>query len=101
MDLSQILLGLQTAIKPINLFFCFLGVVLGQIVGILPGLGPVAAIALLLPASFALTPEAAIILLAGIYYGAMYGGTVTSVLLNVPGEGASAVTCLDGYQMAR
>jgi putative tricarboxylic transport membrane protein len=101
MDVSQILVGLQTAIKPINLFFCFLGVVLGQIVGILPGLGPVAAIALLLPASFALTPEAAIILLAGIYYGAMYGGTVTSVLLNVPGEGASAVTCLDGYQMAR
>ena len=88
-------------IQPNNLLFCFLGVVLGQIVGILPGLGPASAIALLLPASFGLSPESAIILLAGIYYGAMYGGTITSVLLNVPGEAASVVTCLDGYQMAR
>jgi putative tricarboxylic transport membrane protein len=101
MDFSQILTGLHTAIQPTNLFFCFLGVILGQVVGILPGLGPAAAIALLLPASFSLPPETAIILLAGIYYGSMYGGTITSVLLNVPGESASVVTCLDGYQMAR
>ena len=101
MDFSQIWIGFQTVIQPTNLMFCFLGVVLGQIVGILPGLGPAAAIALLLPASFGLSPESAIILLAGIYYGAMYGGTITSVLLNVPGEAASVVTCLDGYQMAR
>jgi putative tricarboxylic transport membrane protein len=101
MDLSAISIGLQTAIQPMNLFFCFLGVLLGQIVGILPGLGPPAAIAICLPASFTLSPEAAIIMLAGIYYGAMYGGTITSVLLNVPGEAASVVTCLDGYQMAR
>ena len=101
MDFSQIYLGFQTALLPLNLLFCAIGVVLGQIVGILPGLGPAAAIALLLPASFTLRPETAIIMLAGVYYGAMYGGTITSVLLNVPGESASVVTCLDGYQMAR
>ena len=101
MDFSQISAGLQTAIQPNNLLFCFVGVVLGQVVGILPGLGPAGAIALLLPASFTLPPETAIILLAGIYYGSMYGGTITSVLLNVPGESASVVTCLDGYQMAK
>ena len=101
MDLSQIYLGFQTALTPINLFFCLVGVILGQIVGILPGLGPAAAIALLLPASFSLAPETAIIMLAGVYYGSMYGGTITSVLLNVPGESSSVVTCLDGYQMAR
>ncbi len=101
MDLSQIYIGFQTAMQPVNLFFCFVGVVLGQIVGILPGLGPAAAIALLLPASFTLDTSTAIIMLAGIYYGAQYGGTITSVLLNVPGESSSVVTCLDGYQMAR
>jgi putative tricarboxylic transport membrane protein len=101
MDMSQIFLGLQTALQPTNLLFCFIGVLVGQIVGILPGLGPAGAIALLLPASFSLPPETAIILLAGIYYGSMYGGTITSVLLNVPGESASVVTCLDGYQMAK
>lgn len=101
MDTSQIFLGLQTALQPTNLLFCFIGVLVGQIVGILPGLGPAGAIALLLPASFSLSPETAIILLAGIYYGSMYGGTITSVLLNVPGESASVVTCLDGYQMAK
>ncbi len=101
MDLSQIYIGFQTAIQPINLLFCFLGIVLGQIVGILPGLGPAGAIALLLPASFTLSPATAIIMLAGVYYGSMYGGTITSILLNVPGESASVVTCLDGYQMAR
>ncbi len=101
MDISQIYLGFQTALTPLNLLFCAIGVTLGQIVGILPGLGPAAAIALLLPASFSLPSETAIIMLAGVYYGSMYGGTITSVLLNVPGESSSVVTCLDGYQMAR
>ena len=101
MDLSQISIGFQTALQPTNLLFCLVGVILGQIVGVLPGLGPAAAISLLLPLSFALSAETAIIMLAGIYYGAMYGGTVTSILLNVPGEAAAVVTCLDGYQMAR
>lgn len=100
MDFGQMLVGFQVAVKPLNLMFCFCGVVVGQIVGILPGLGPAAAITLLLPVTFAMPPETAIIMLAGVYYGAMYGGTITSVLLNVPGEAASVVTCLDGYQMA-
>jgi putative tricarboxylic transport membrane protein len=101
MDWHQVYVGFQTAIQPVNLLFCFIGVLLGQLVGILPGLGPAAAIAMLLPVSFALSPATAIIMLAGIYYGAQYGGTITSVLLNVPGESSSVVTCLDGYQMAR
>jgi putative tricarboxylic transport membrane protein len=86
---------------PINLFFCFLGVLIGTLVGVLPGVGPVAAMALLLPATFHISPVSAIIMLAGIYYGAMYGGSTTSILVNIPGEAASVVTCLDGYQMAR
>jgi putative tricarboxylic transport membrane protein len=101
MELSQIYIGFQTALQPVNLLFCFIGVLLGQVVGILPGLGPAAAISILLPVSFTLPPATAIIMLAGIYYGAQYGGTITSVLLNVPGESSSVVTCLDGYQMAR
>ena len=94
-------LGLTVALSPVNLAYCFLGVVLGTAVGVLPGLGPAAAIALLLPATYAMPPTAAIIMLAGIYYGAMYGGSTTSILMNVPGEAASVVTCIDGYQMAR
>ena len=86
---------------PINLFFCFLGVLIGTLVGVLPGVGPVAAMALLLPATFHISPVSAIIMLAGIYYGAMYGGSTTSILVNIPGEAASVITCLDGYQMAR
>jgi putative tricarboxylic transport membrane protein len=98
---SGLALGFAVALSPINLLYCFAGVFLGSAVGVLPGLGPAAAIALLLPATFAIPPTASIIMLAGIYYGAMYGGSTTSVLLNVPGEAASVVTCLDGYQMAR
>src|SRR3989304_1017913 len=94
-------LGLTVALSPVNLAYCFLGVVLGTAGGVLPGLGPAAAIALLLPATYAMPPTAAIIMLAGIYYGAMYGGSTTSILMNVPGEAASVVTCIDGYQMAR
>jgi putative tricarboxylic transport membrane protein len=83
-----------------NLFFCFIGVLIGTLVGILPGLGPVAAMSLLLPGTFHMTPVSATIMLAGIYYGAMYGGSTTSILVNIPGEAASVVTCLDGHQMA-
>jgi putative tricarboxylic transport membrane protein len=101
MQWSNIFLGFETAVQPVNLLFCFIGVLLGQLVGILPGLGPAAAIAILLPVSFTMPPATAIILLAGIYYGAQYGGTITSVLLNVPGESSSVVTTLDGYQMAQ
>ena len=86
---------------PENLLFCVIGVVIGTLVGVLPGLGPAAAITLLLPATFHVTPVSAMIMLSGIYYGAMYGGSTTSILVNTPGEAASVVTCLDGYQMAR
>jgi len=98
---QSILLGFQVALHPGNLLFCFLGVLIGTLVGVLPGLGPVAAISLLLPTTFHITPVSAVIMLAGIYYGAMYGGSTTSILVNIPGEAASVVTCLDGYQMAR
>jgi putative tricarboxylic transport membrane protein len=99
--LQNVLFGFQVALKPINLIYCFFGVLIGTLVGVLPGLGPPAAIALLLPATFKVTPVSAIIMLAGIYYGAMYGGSTTSILVNIPGEAASVVTCLDGYQMAK
>jgi len=98
---NQLLLGFSVALQPINLFYCFMGCLIGTLVGVLPGLGPTAAMSLLLPATLHITPVAAIIMLAGIYYGAMYGGSTTSILVNIPGEAASAVTCLDGYQMAR
>lgn len=94
-------IGLTTALTFQNLLYCFIGVVLGTMVGILPGLGPVATIAMLLPATFALPPVAALIMLAGIYYGAQYGGSTTAILINLPGESSSVVTALDGYQMAR
>src|SRR4030066_1610370 len=98
---EQMLYGFQVSLDPANLAFCFIGVLIGTLVGVLPGLGPAAAIALLLPATFRLPPVPAIIMLAGIYYGAMYGGSTTSILVNIPGEAASVVTCLEGYQMAR
>jgi putative tricarboxylic transport membrane protein len=101
MDLfNHILLGINTLFTPMNLLFCFIGVVMGTLVGVLPGLGPTAAIALLLPNTFHVSPVTAIIMLAGIYYGAMYGGSTTSILVNIPGEAASVITCLDGNQMA-
>ncbi len=93
--------GFAVALQPTNLFFCFFGVLIGTLVGVLPGLGPVAAMSLLLPATYHITPISAIIMLSGIYYGAQYGGSTTSILINIPGEAASVVTCLDGYQMAR
>jgi len=102
MDLLQHLsLGFGVALHPINLMYALLGCVLGTLIGVLPGIGPVATIAMLLPTTYALQPVSALIMLAGIYYGAQYGGSTTSILLNMPGETSSAVTCLDGYQMAR
>lgn len=99
--LNNVYLGFSVAFIPINLLFCFIGVLLGTLVGVLPGLGPAATIALLLPITFSMRPETAIIMIAGIYYGAQYGGSTTSILVNIPGEASSVVTCLDGYQMAR
>jgi putative tricarboxylic transport membrane protein len=100
-SLQNIVLGLQVALQPANLFVCFVGVFVGTLIGVLPGIGPVGTMSLLLPATFQLSPVAAIIMLAGIYYGAQYGGSTTSILVNIPGEASSIVTCLDGYQMAR
>ncbi len=99
--LNHLGIGFSVALQPENLLYCFAGVFIGTLVGVLPGIGPVGAMSLLLPSTFRATPEAAIIMLAGIYYGAMYGGSTTSILVNIPGEAASVVTCLDGYQMAR
>jgi putative tricarboxylic transport membrane protein len=93
--------GFAVALEPMNLFWCFVGVFFGTIVGILPGLGPSATIALLLPLATQMNPTAGLIMMAGIYYGAKYGGSTTAILLNVPGESASVVTCLDGFEMAR
>ena len=101
MDIFQsVFYGFQVALQPLNLVYCFFGVMIGTLVGVLPGLGPAAAIALLLPTTFKATPVSGVIMLAGIYYGAMYGGSTTSILVNIPGEAASVVTCLDGHQMA-
>src|SRR5512136_672162 len=93
--------GFQTALTLRNVYLCFVGCLWGTVVGVLPGIGPLAGITLLIPATFGIDATGAIIMLAGIYYGAMYGGSTTSILMNIPGESASVVTCLDGYQMAR
>lgn len=98
---ADFILGLQRAVTPYNLMACLLGAVLGTITGVLPGLGPTAAMAMLLPLSFGMDPSAGIIMLAGIYYGAMYGGSTTAILARIPGETASVVTCIDGYEMAK
>jgi putative tricarboxylic transport membrane protein len=94
-------LGFGVAATPLNLLLCLVGVFLGTVIGVLPGIGPMTGVALLIPLTFTLTPVSAIILMAGIYYGAMYGGSTTSILVNTPGESASVVTCIDGYQMAK
>jgi putative tricarboxylic transport membrane protein len=93
--------GFSVALQPINLLYCFLGVFVGTLVGVLPGIGPVSAMSLLLPVTLSGTPESGIIMMAGIYYGSMYGGSTTSILVNIPGEAASVVTCLDGHAMAK
>jgi len=97
---NHILLGFHTALSLGNLIYCFLGVVLGTFVGVIPGLGPVATMSILMPITLNISPVSAIIMFAGIYYGALYGGSTTSILINVPGEVTSVVTCIDGYQMA-
>ena len=102
MDLfGSLAFGLGVTLAPANLFACFAGVFVGTLIGVLPGIGPVATMSLLLPVTYAMSPTASIILMAGVYYGAMYGGSTTSILVNIPGEAASVVTCLDGHQMAR
>jgi putative tricarboxylic transport membrane protein len=99
--LANLAVGLQAALTPVNIFYCAVGVFVGTLIGVLPGLGPVATIAMLLPATFTLPPVPALIMLAGIYYGAQYGGSTTAILVNLPGESSSIVTALDGYRMAR
>src|SRR5688500_324776 len=99
--IDNLSLGFETALTFNNLFYCFLGVLLGTLIGVLPGIGPTATIAMLLPITFALSPVTSLIMLAGIYYGAQYGGSTTAILINLPGESSSAVTAIDGYQMAR
>ncbi len=94
-------IGFGVALSATNLLYCFFGVLLGTLIGVLPGIGPVATIAMLLPVTFNLPPMSALIMLAGIYYGAQYGGSTTAILVNLPGESSSVITCLDGYQMAR
>jgi putative tricarboxylic transport membrane protein len=98
---DSILLGFQASLQPINLYYCFVGVLIGTLVGVLPGIGPSGAMAILLPVTFHSPPLSSIIMLAGIYYGAMYGGSTTSIMVNIPGEPASVVTCIEGYKMAR
>ena len=95
--LGNLALGLSVAAHPMNILFCLLGALVGTLVGVLPGIGTVATIAMLLPITFGLPPVGALIMLAGIYYGAQYGGSTTSVLVNIPGEATSVVTCLDGH----
>jgi putative tricarboxylic transport membrane protein len=99
--LNNLSIGFGVAFTAQNLLYAFIGCILGTLIGVLPGIGPVATIAMLLPATYALPPIAALIMLAGIYYGAQYGGSTTAILVNLPGESSSVVTCIDGYQMAR
>jgi putative tricarboxylic transport membrane protein len=102
MDLiTNLALGFGVAFTPINLMYAFVGCLLGTLIGVLPGIGPLATIAMLLPATYSLPPVSALIMLAGIYYGAQYGGSTTAILVNLPGESSSVVTVIDGYQMAR
>jgi putative tricarboxylic transport membrane protein len=100
-SLQNLVMGLGTALHPVNLFYCFIGVLIGTLTGVLPGIGPVGAISLLLPVTFHVPPLSAFIMLAGIMYGAQYGGSTTSILVNIPGEASSVMTCIDGYAMAR
>ncbi|MEO7743964.1 MAG: tripartite tricarboxylate transporter permease [Usitatibacter sp.] len=99
--LNNLMMGFGVALTLSNIGYCFIGVLLGTLIGVLPGIGPIATISMLLPATFVLPPVSALIMLAGIYYGAQYGGSTTAILVNLPGEVSSVVTCLDGYQMAR
>jgi putative tricarboxylic transport membrane protein len=99
--MDNLILGLSTALLPANLLACFAGVLLGTAMGVIPGIGAMAAIALILPLTFSLDPTTGIVMLAGVYYGAEYGGSTASILLNLPGTPSNAITCLDGYPMAQ
>ena len=99
--LQNLAVGFSVALSPSVLLYAFVGCVIGTLVGVLPGVGPLAGISLLLPATFGMDATRAIVMLAGIYYGAMYGGSTTSILMRIPGEAASVMTCIDGYAMAR
>lgn len=102
MDLiNNLLIGFEAALSLQNILYCFFGVTIGTLIGVLPGMGPVATVAMLLPATYALDPSSALIMLAGIYYGAQYGGSTTAILVNIPGEAAAVVTCIDGHKMAK
>src|SRR4051794_23048393 len=98
---QNLILGFTVAATPINLVYCFIGVFVGTLIGVLPGIGPVATIAMLLPLTFTQPPISALIMLAGIFYGAQYGGSTTAILVNLPGEASSVVTCIDGHMMAK
>ena len=99
--MENLLLGFSVVVSPANLLYCFIGAFLGTVIGILPGVGPLATIAILTPLTAGMDVTSALIMLCGIYYGVAYGGTATSVLLRIPGEASSVVTCIDGYAMAR
>src|SRR6187455_3229642 len=99
--LQNLSLGFAVALTPANLLFCFAGALIGTLIGVLPGIGPIATIAMLLPVTFKLDPVSGLIMLSGIFYGAQYGGSITAILVNLPGETSSVVTCIDGHQMAR
>ncbi|HSR11259.1 MAG TPA: tripartite tricarboxylate transporter permease, partial [Thermodesulfobacteriota bacterium] len=102
MDLfHNLIYGFSIALSLQNVLYCFMGCLLGTLIGVLPGIGPLATVAMLLPITFSLPPVAALIMLAGIYYGDQYGGSTTAILVNLPGETSSVITCIDGYQMAR
>src|SRR5438128_12551688 len=99
--IGNLALGFSVAVTPTNLLFCLIGALVGTLIGVLPGIGPLATISMLLPLTYHFEPVTALIMLAGIYYGAQYGGSTTAILVNLPGETSSVVTTLDGYQMAR
>src|ERR1041384_8127732 len=99
--ISNLWMGMHVAVTPMNVFLCLIGALVGTLIGVLPGIGSLATIAMLLPITFGLPPVGALIMLAGIYYGAQYGGSTTSILVNIPGESSSVVTCLDGHEMAK
>src|SRR6201991_1249922 len=99
--LHNLAIGFGAAATPLNLLFCLFGAMIGTLIGVLPGIGPIATIAMLLPLTFKLEPTSGLIMLAGIFYGAQYGGSTTAILVNLPGETSSVVTCIDGHQMAR
>lgn len=99
-NLAEFLSQMFIIITPENLFLCFIGAFIGTVIGVLPGIGPLGAMSILIPVTFKITPVGSVIMLAGVYYGSQYGGSTTSILVNIPGESSSVVTCLDGYQMA-